>query len=193
MKGYQDHQELLFPRHTFDHANGFASATKYPVYNASGHIPSANRMASKWIICVLIRMSYVSGTCYYSFTTLRDNIICLEQLNAARGRLKTILHRGLYRPIDELLRLATCGSKADVLYGYEEALTETGAWPLETAYLRQSINDILSKLDDFTDPTVSISLECTCSHCRFGFCDVVSKAVFDTRAYFDGLRLGKSA
>jgi len=31
-----------------------------------------------------------------------------EQINAARGRLKTILHRGLYDPVDRMLAKATC-------------------------------------------------------------------------------------
>jgi len=35
---YKEHQALLFPCYTFDHAQGFRTATKYLVYRATGHI-----------------------------------------------------------------------------------------------------------------------------------------------------------
>lgn len=36
-------------------------------------------------------------------------------MNAARGRLKTILHRGLYEEVDKLLELVRCPFRKDVL------------------------------------------------------------------------------
>ena len=35
---YKEHQQLLFPCYTFDHAPGFRNASKYLVYRATGHI-----------------------------------------------------------------------------------------------------------------------------------------------------------
>lgn len=54
-----------------------------------------------------------------------------ENLNAARGRLKSILHRKLYDCVDTLLQYATCHLRKDVLWGYFTALNKTESWPLE--------------------------------------------------------------
>lgn len=35
---YEDLQQLLYPCHVFDYSKGFAQATKYLAYNATGHI-----------------------------------------------------------------------------------------------------------------------------------------------------------
>jgi hypothetical protein len=35
---FEDYQSLLFPCHSFDHAEAFQQATKYLVYRATGHI-----------------------------------------------------------------------------------------------------------------------------------------------------------
>ena len=112
-----------------------------------------------------------------------------EQLNAAKGRLKTILHRGLYDPIDNLLKRAKCGCKEKTLYAYELALSNTGVWPLETAFLRKSMNEILSKLGGFPRPNTRVPY--MCHDCSIDFGNTVRKAVEDTRGYFDGLCLGK--
>jgi hypothetical protein len=119
-----------------------------------------------------------------------DNLLTssTEQLNAAKGRLKTILHRALYHPIEKLLRFADCACKAETLYAYELALHNTGAWPLESAYLSQCVNEILTKLAMFKPPY----LPQMCTKCGFDFRGAVIKAVEDARKYFDGLCLGVS-
>ena len=118
-------------------------------------------------------------------------MIYAEQLNAAKGRLKTILHRGLYAPIDGLLKHARCRDKANVLYAYEQSLSNSGAWPLETGFLNNSVDRMLKMLDGFRG-TKPLPQTCGARYCSFGFEQVVGKAREECRRYFDGLCLGKS-
>lgn len=110
-----------------------------------------------------------------------------DQLNAAKGRLKTVLHRALYNPIDKLLKLANCPCKAETLFAYELALSNTGAWPLESAFLNNSVHEIVNKLDMFEIK----NLPQRCHDCGYNYAEAVRKAVDDARRYFDGLCLGE--
>ncbi|KAF2765997.1 hypothetical protein EJ03DRAFT_354342 [Teratosphaeria nubilosa] len=102
-KAWFDRWLLLFPTHSFNHARGFRLATKFVVYNAN---------------------YYATERCPDAFFDtnmhLRQNVI--QQINAARTRLKSILHRELYRPIKDLLEVAKCDDKEKALYAYEKAL-----------------------------------------------------------------------
>jgi hypothetical protein len=120
---------------------------------------------------------------------MHGNVLTIptDQLNAAKGRLKTILHRALYHPIEKLLRFATCACKAETLYAYELTLHKTGAWPLESAFLSQCVNEIIVKLATF-EPSYQPQM---CTNCGFDFREAVIKAVEDARKYFDGLCLGE--
>lgn len=75
-------------------------------------------------------------------------------MNAARGRLKSILHRQLYECVDILLENATCKLRKDVLWGYFTALNKTKSWPLERYAKRYSIQELLENLEEFeySDP-----------------------------------------
>lgn len=110
----------------------------------------------------------------------------IEQLNAAKGRLKTILHRELYGPIDELLGGSNCSCRAAVLYDYEKSLARTGAWPLETAFVHKSMDDIMTRLNTFTARKVEKPEPCGPDCCSFNFEQVVSKATSEVKKYFDG-------
>ncbi|KAK5137621.1 hypothetical protein LTR08_007916 [Meristemomyces frigidus] len=167
---YMEHQQLLFPCFTFDHIQGFRAATKYLVYRASGHITEKRPDG-------------------FSHDHLHMDPIVLQQLNAAKGRLKTILHRSLYAPINGLLKEARCRCRADVLYAYEQALANTGAWPLEAAFLGHSVDRVLKMLDGFPGPRALTSQTCGASACSFNFAPVVGKAREECRQYFDGLCL----
>lgn len=115
-----------------------------------------------------------------------------EQLNAAKSRLKTILHRDLYNPIDALLKRAPCACKPHVLFAWEQALAATGVWPLETSFAKSSVNDILRQLE--TNFRAAYQPQgCGLPFCSFSFSEVVRVAVEKTRGYFDGLCLGASS
>ena len=124
-------------------------------------------------------------------TLLTD--IPTEQLNAARGRLKTILHRSLYSPIGKLLNEATCSSKEKVEYGYQKSLFRVGVWPLEMKYMHYSMHTILEKLEEFPGPDAPVVETCkgTRCCCAFNASDTVRSAVSACRDYFDGLCLGE--
>jgi hypothetical protein len=48
LKSISDCQQLLFPLHTFDHAAGFAAATKFLAYNYVGHIVESRPQGVKY-------------------------------------------------------------------------------------------------------------------------------------------------
>ena len=168
---FKDFQMLLLPCYTFDYAAGFAFATRYLVYRATGNITERKPEG---------------------FENLRLGDSIMLQLNAAKGRLKTMLHRGLYNPIDHLLKRALCRCKYNVLYAYEHYLTCTGAWPLEHAFLKENVNDVLRKYDNFASARVLVPQTCGSMCCSFDFTAEVVAAKNETRKYFDGLCLGKS-
>lgn len=191
---YKEHAMLLFPCHTFDHAQGFRAATKYMVYRATGHIverrPVGFTREHLRLDPVILRESNLCNI--MNFVAIHCTNRETEQLNAAKGRLKTILHRVLYTPIDQLLKNARCNCKAQVLYAYEQGLTNTGAWPLESGLLSNSIERILKYLEDFPLPGAFIPQTCGARFCSFDFVEVVRNARMECKRYFDGLCLGKS-
>ena len=108
----------------------------------------------------------------------------IEQINAAKGRLRTILHAALFKPVERLLK-ASCKCKAETLFGYIKALHDTQVWPLDPVWPKMQVNDILDSLEDFSyEPAVS-----TCSWCIQDYTGMVEDAVRNTRKYFDGLCL----
>lgn len=115
-----------------------------------------------------------------------------EQLNAARGRLKSILHRALYDCVDVLLKHAVCNLRKDVLWGYFTALNRTMSWPLERFAKRYSMQQLLENLEafDYADPHPYRG--CTDDSCGQDFTMVVGSAIDVTGTFFDGLCLGRS-
>lgn len=107
-------------------------------------------------------------------------------LNAARFRLRRILHRQLYKTNESLLA-ATCKCKGDTLWGYQKELEKTGIWPLEETVSRNSINDLLQKLDEF-EYKVADKNACM-KFCQRNYNSVAEQARLRTEGYFDGLCL----
>ena len=105
-----------------------------------------------------------------------------EQMNAARGRLKTIIFHRLYRPLEELL-LENQGCCDTTGSDYQRALLETKAWPIERYGTANSINELLGRLNTFSYPTPSTE----CRTCRKNFRRVVKELILYTRFYFDGM------
>ncbi|KAK0513132.1 hypothetical protein JMJ35_004118 [Cladonia borealis] len=156
-------RELLFPTWRFDHAKGFARWTRYLAYEEKGHITEANP-AKLW--------SY----------HLPGRII--QQLNAAKGRLRTVLHRGLFRPCEHLFS-ANCKCRKETLYDYQKHLVDIDVWPLETVFQRTPMNEILDRLEKFNfEAKLS-----ACGACRRDYKSPVEETVEFVRYYFDGLCL----
>lgn len=107
-----------------------------------------------------------------------------EQLNAAKGRLRTVLHNGLFKPNEQLL-MASCPCRKETLYDYEKRLWQVEVWPLERVAQRTAITILLDRLDRFEEP-----LKQGCSpNCRRDFKRIVTSVKNSTRHYFDGLCL----
>jgi hypothetical protein len=117
-----------------------------------------------------------------------------EQLNAARGRLRTISYRDLYAPVKEMLEDEKnhCLYKEIMLWAYLKALEQTGAWPSERVLHGNSIEVIMKQINDkfkCTDPHPNGTE--SCFRCEGHFNIDVKKAIECTRGYFDGLCLSE--
>lgn len=108
----------------------------------------------------------------------------LEQLNAAKGRLRTVILNELFRPNENLLRRG-CRCKETTLFGYEKELYTIQVWPLERAHQRSSMSTILELLNRFSFE----AKENACVVCRKDYRKIVEDAQVKTRHYFDGLCL----
>lgn len=92
-----------------------------------------------------------------------------------------------------MLAGATCPYREKVLWQYFKALTETEAWPIESAAGKCGMRVLLDKLRGFEywDPHDEGS--CKDARCSRGreFTVCVERAVRETEEYFKGLCLGK--
>lgn len=107
-------------------------------------------------------------------------------MNAARGRLKTVLHDRLWTPIEKPLKQGTCECKEKMLFAYQRRLCLDNIWPLERTFTKVSVHEMLRRLDlcKFDgDPPKS------CVMCRIDCQKVVKYARQMTASYFDGLCL----
>jgi hypothetical protein len=112
-------------------------------------------------------------------------------MNAARGRLKSVLHRQLYECVNGLLGFATCELRKDVLWGYFSALNQTESWPLERWAKVHSIQKLLENLEHFEYDDPHPNSTCSDLSCGQDFTIVVRKAIDHTSSLFDGLCLGE--
>ncbi|KAI4180475.1 MAG: hypothetical protein LQ346_006986 [Caloplaca aetnensis] len=155
--------ELLYPTWRFDHAKGFARWTRFMAYNHTGHITEKNPTK-------LIHYHLPSRL--------------IQQLNAAKGRLRTVLFRGLWAPCHRLLH-SGCACRKETLYDYQEHLYTIDVWPLETVFLHKSINEILENLTRFSYEAPARA----CVLCRQDYKKIVKGVEQNVRSYFDGLCL----
>ena len=131
-------------------------------------------------------------------------------MNAAKGRLRTILHSKLYEPVRVLLdecpndwthsRLYEparvladefrCDCDHTILYMYLKALHKTGVWPLEDFGHKLSMSCILNQLKGFSAHFGRFQCtECGMRTATSSYASGVSRAVANTKEYFDGLCL----
>lgn len=106
-------------------------------------------------------------------------------MNAARGRLRTILERDLSNIADPLLEQDDCACADKTFRGYYKALRKIRVWPFGLVTRRDSINMILYKLETFD----YVAAEDACAICRRNYNQLVDRARIRVRDYFDGLCL----
>jgi hypothetical protein len=184
-------RQILYPCHAFDHALGFATSTMWLAYHCAGHIaekrPKEFEQHPHLGLHRGIERMYCGNLQSISSTNRQA-----EQLNAARGRLRSVLHRELYDCVDRLLGRATCSLKKDVLWAYFFALNQTRSWPLERWAKKYSIQQLLENLEEFEYVDPHPNGICSDRACGQDFTLVVRKAIDHTGSHFDGLCLGKT-
>ncbi|KAL9595897.1 MAG: hypothetical protein Q9219_006165 [cf. Caloplaca sp. 3 TL-2023] len=157
-------KEMLFPTWRLDHARGFAFVTKKLAYENVGHITEASPEGDHLHLHLPSRL--------------------IQQLNAARGRLRNILHQHLFGVTKTLLK-ANCSCKEKTLFYYLQALDDVRVWPLESEVSSNSMRVILDRLQHFDyEPA-----EASCLTCKQDFNGIVKHARLYTFNYFDGLCL----
>ncbi|MCJ1235670.1 hypothetical protein MMC14_003641 [Varicellaria rhodocarpa] len=181
MQKYHDAHKVLYPCYTFDHAKGFMDVSKELVTNLLDI--SRRRILQRCLSCI----------CSHELCVSQDipGIVCwcvtdliAEQFDAAKGRLKSILHHDLSKPVEPLLRLGNCPHVKDNVFGYFRTLLLLGVWPMEDAARTDTIDDILENLEDFR-----YSPSARCSYCSRDYDKIVKDVREYTQKYFDGLCL----
>ncbi|KAK2760267.1 hypothetical protein FQN54_002335 [Arachnomyces sp. PD_36] len=129
-------RQLLFPTYSFNYAAGFQNLTKYLVYNYKSHISEINPGA-------LSKMHLPSRV--------------IQQLNAARGRLRTILHKRLFSRVAVTLERASCTCKEHTIFAYLRELQRIGVWPLEDSLSKYSIQQVLDRIPNFDENKLPVS------------------------------------
>ncbi|KUJ21789.1 uncharacterized protein LY89DRAFT_608287, partial [Mollisia scopiformis] len=159
-------RKLMYPCQEFNHAQGFAYATKKLVYETPGHVHEDTPLA-------------------FGHLHLEPRII--GAINAARGSVKMKLHEALY--INRVFLNASCDCRKEGLFAYETALDKTGVWPLEEVlHGRNSISlqRVLSGMRKFEYEPPNDYCE-LCSE-DFG-ASTVTRAINIAQSNFDGLCL----
>ncbi|KAI9038241.1 BTB/POZ domain-containing protein [Aspergillus affinis] len=116
----------------------------------------------------------------------------IQQLKTAKGRLRTILHRGLFELICEIVDTGKCSCKERTVFNFLAELRRIQAWPLEDTMAKTSIETMLKRLKRFGSSRMNAHgpntgmLLCKCSR-NWG--QVVYDTVRRVRNYFDGLCL----
>ncbi|RAK97295.1 uncharacterized protein BO80DRAFT_364335 [Aspergillus ibericus CBS 121593] len=168
--------EVAFPCYAFDTAEAFKEVTKKLVYASTGHIVESNPT---------------------NIGQMHLPPRVMQQLNAARGRLRNILHKGLFERIGEIVKHGNCSCKETTVFDYLRELSRIKVWPLEDSLRDMSIDEIIEHLWRFDSARMrqyrgtssdNRSGEQWCS-CRFSWHLVVQSAASRVSEYFDGLCL----
>ncbi|KAI5203138.1 hypothetical protein E4T39_04336 [Aureobasidium subglaciale] len=178
----KDH-ELLYPCFQFNHAEGFTAITKSLVYDCARikefkhlerpdlHLPP-----------VVIRKS--SSRLKSSSSSTNQTI---DMLNSARGHLRVVLARWLWKKLGGPLS-ADCNCKEQTVFRYLKALTLTGGYPIDQQGLK-SLTEIFTCLGWFEKNFERVAIQNDCSSCRINWVKVVGDSVTNIKEYFDGLCL----
>ncbi|CRL17122.1 BTB/POZ fold [Penicillium camemberti] len=167
-------RQLLFPCYFFDHAEAFQHVSKRLVYNTPGHITE------------------MAPTDSPSFEPMHMPPIVMQQLNAARGRLRTILQRSLFEDANVAIDYAHCNCAARNIFFYMRELHRIGVRPLDSEIHKNCVRDILDRLENFDDDTITNSHPASaqiCNACSRSWKRVVEYTRRQVKSYFDGLCL----
>ncbi|KAI9933730.1 hypothetical protein ASPWEDRAFT_179674 [Aspergillus wentii DTO 134E9] len=179
-------QQLLFPCHYFNCAWGFKILTKELVYKYPHHITEIN------------------PTSHHQMH-LPHRVI--QQLNAAKGRLRTILQRGLFSQVSSIVNYAICDCKEKTVFNYLKEIQNINVRPLDETLSRTSVQRNLDRLGQFNESNMRPKKDSNviyksveeewgekpsakdCMDCDRSWGEVVRRARKETAEYFDGLCL----
>ncbi|KAH0152212.1 hypothetical protein KCU67_g9918, partial [Aureobasidium melanogenum] len=159
--GNEHDSELLYPCFQFNHADGFLGITKNLVYNHA-HIEEYR---------------------HKKYPDLHVPPRVINALNAARGHLRVLLARWLWKPLD-LMMAAECDCKEETVYQYLRALVETRGYPIDQQG-RKSVNDVCESLGKFDLPDTRGE----CFMCSNNWTRIVANAIREVKRHFDGMCL----
>ncbi|KAI2717753.1 hypothetical protein CBS147332_4633 [Penicillium roqueforti] len=170
---YDFNRQLLLPCHFFDHAEAFQHITRRLVYNAPGHITE------------------MAPTDSPSFEPMHMPAIVIQQLNAARGRLRTVLQRSLFGDLNMTLDKAHCGCAAESMFAYFRELHHIRVKPLDSDIYKNCVSDILNRLANFNEDNMAKRKPSVqrCVVCPFSWKRTVEYARRLVDGYFHGLCL----
>lgn len=175
-----DHRRLLWPCWYYDHAEGFMKSTKYLVYNETKVISDGNPTdLYQWGLPTLV-IRKLSFRGQHPNRLLKDP----ERLNAARGRLRTIMFRGLWVPIQQCL-FARCACSPHTFRDYFKHLCVTQVFPFEETTKDTSIEDMLRRLRGFSFRAKRQA----CGICKADYVKLARDVVEETSTYFEGMCL----
>ncbi|CAI7586478.1 unnamed protein product [Penicillium glandicola] len=128
---WEFNRQLLFPCHFFDHAKAFQNISKRLVYITQGQITE------------------MAPTDSPSFEPMHMPSTVMQQLNEARGRLRTILQRSLFEDVNVTIDRARCICAAQNIFSYMRELHRIGVKPLDSDIHKNSVRGILDRLESF--------------------------------------------
>lgn len=138
---------------------------------------------TKYLVYNSIRYINEYNPTQYSDLHLPSRV--MQQLNAAKGRLRSILFNDLFKPNEKLL-IAYCTCKEKTLYNYEKTLYQIHVWPMERTVRHSTMTQILDQLDEF----VYVPHKEACGSCRhLNIDELVENAEIRARGYFEGMCL----
>ncbi|KAI4756849.1 hypothetical protein E4T52_11196 [Aureobasidium sp. EXF-3400] len=157
--------DLLYPCFQFNHARGFLSVTKNLVYDFA-HIEEYKNK---------------------KYPDLHVPPRVIHALNSARGHLRVLLARWLWKPLGETM-YAECDCKEKTVFQYLKALVQTDGYPIDQLG-RKSVNHVCLNLRSFEKHFDLPESHEGCVKCGRNWEWVVKSATIEVQKHFDGLCL----
>ncbi|KAI5245535.1 hypothetical protein E4T43_03169 [Aureobasidium subglaciale] len=174
-------EKLLFPCEQFGYAQGFMDATRRLTYEHAFVQEYKNKNYPKrHVEPRVIRKSLHDS---FLFSTTNHQI---EMIGAARGSLRTLLQKKIWKPLEAIL-MAECDCRKDTFYDVQLALLRTGGYPvfLQT---QKSVNNVCDRFGNFKSYFNQPSTP-RCSTCSRDWDAHIEIVVEEVRGNFDGLCL----
>lgn len=118
-----------------------------------------------------------------------------EQMNAARGRLRNLLHRYIFEEVKHIVENSSCRCKERVTFYYLRELRRIEIWPMEEIAAQTSVNTMLSWANKFDERKMRANISnapnsmTLCAFCDRSWGAIVREAHGKISKYFDGLCL----